>query len=69
MFINIDIGQGADIYLVFAFLGKCIGGLLIQSVDSFNDQDVILSQLFEIALIFPLSALEVKGRQLHTLTG
>jgi len=49
MFINIDIGQGADIYLVFAFLGKCIGGLLIQSVDSFNDQDIILSQLFEIA--------------------
>jgi hypothetical protein len=38
-------------------------------VDSFNDQDIILSQLFEIALIFPLSGLEVKGRQLHTLTG
>ena len=69
MLINIDIGQRTDVYLIFAFLGKCIGSLLIQSVNTLNDKNIIRSQLFEIALIFPLSGLEVKGRQLHTFTG
>ena len=69
MLINIDIGQCTDIYLVFTILGKCIRCLLIQTVDTFDHQNIIRSQLFEIALIFPLSGLEVKGRQLHTFTG
>ena len=69
MLINVDIGQRTDVDLVFALLGKCIGSLLIQSVDSLDDQNIVRSQLFEIALVLPLSGLEVEGRQFHPLSG
>ena len=69
MLINIDIGQCTDIDLVFTLLGKCIRCLLIQAVDTFDHQNIIRSQLFEIAFILPLSGLEIEGRQLHALSG
>ena len=61
MLINVNIGQRTDIDLVFTLLGKRIGCLLIQTVDTFDNQNIIGSQLFEIALILPFSGLEVKG--------
>ena len=51
-----QLGQGADVDFEFALLRRRIGKLIVETVDSFNDKDILLSQLQVISLIFSLTA-------------
>ena len=57
MLINIQLGQGADVDFEFALLRQRIGKLIVETVDSFNDKDILLSQLQVISLLSPLTKL------------
>ena len=59
MLINIQLGQGADVDFEFALLRQRIGKLIVETVDSFNDKDILLSQLQVISLIFSLTAYKI----------
>ena len=59
MLFNIQLGQGADVDFEFALLRQRIGKLIVETVDSFNDKDILLSQLQVISLIFSLTAYKI----------
>ena len=68
MLIDIELCQRTDVDPEFAFPGQCIRQLVIQAVNSLNDQNIILFQLFEAALVFPLSGLEIKTGKFYRFT-
>ena len=63
--INIQLGQGADVDFEFALLRQRIGKLIVETVDSFNDKDILLSQLQVISLIFSLTAYKIVSWKLY----
>ena len=68
MLINIQLGQGADVDFEFALLRQRIGKLIVETVDSFNDKDILLSQLQVISLIsVSYTHLDVYKRQGYLL--
>ena len=69
MIINIQRCQGTDINLILALVGQRVGHLVIQAVNSFDDQNIVLSKLFEIAAVLTLADLKVKGWKLDSLSG
>ncbi len=67
MFIHIQRCERADINLEFALSGQAVRHLFIESVDSLDHQDIILSEFGLLSAVLPPSRLKVKGRQLYLL--
>ena len=69
MLIDIQLRQGTDINTVFALGRERIAQRVIEAVDTFDDQDIFLAQLQEIAVVFTFAGEEVIHRQLHPFSG
>ena len=67
MVVDIDLGQGGDIDLEACVHRKLLRHLVIQAVDAFDDEDVVLAELTEVAAVLALSGDEIVDRQLHRL--
>ena len=67
MVVDIDLGQGGDIDLEAGVRRKLLRHLVVQAVDAFDDEDVVLTELTEVAAVLALSGDEVVDRQLHGL--
>lgn len=65
--VDIDLGQGGDIDLEAGIRRKFLRHLVVQAVDAFDDEDVVLTELTEVAAVLALSGDEVVDRQLHRL--
>ena len=65
MFVDVELGQRADVYLEFTVGRKGVGEPVIQAVDSLYNQNISLPQLKEVSLILPDSLFKVIVGKLH----
>ena len=65
MLVDIQLCQRTDVNLELVLSRQRIGKLLIETVDSFDDQYIIRSQGQKISVIFPLSLHKIILRHLH----
>ena len=68
MAVDVDLRQRADVDAEFALRRKGVRKAVIQSVNTLDDEDVLRSELHEIALVLGLAGLEVELRHLNSLT-
>ena len=67
MLIDIQLGQCTDIDLEFIFFWQIMGQRIIQTVNAFDHQNILLSELHIMSVIFPFSGLEIKRRKFNPL--
>ena len=67
MVVDIDLRQGGDIDLEAGVHRKLLRHLVVQAVDAFDDEDIVLTELTEVAAVLALSGDEIVDRQLHRL--
>jgi len=67
VFINIQLCQRRNINLKFTFCGKCIRQLIVQTMNSLYDKNIIFFKLQGPATVFPLSRLEIERRHIYFL--
>ena len=68
MFINIKCGECGNINLIFTLNGKCLTHLVVKSMNSFDYENVIRTELLKVALVFSGSDLKVKCRNLDSFS-
>ena len=68
MLVDIELGQGSDIDLKFALPGQTVGQLIIEAVDSLDNQNIVLSHGQVIAVVFLLSAFKIEIRKFYSLS-
>ena len=65
MLIDIQLGQCTDIDLEFIFFWQIMSQRIIQTVNAFDHQNILLSELHIMSVIFPFSGLEIERRKLN----
>ena len=69
MYIQVQCGEGADIYLKLVLLGNGICQLVIESVNPLDHKYVTVPQLQDRLIIFTVSRNEIISGQLDGLSG
>ena len=69
MIVNIHAGKRTDINTVFAFVGKRIGGLIVQAVNPFNNQYIFRTQGLIISLVLAHSRFKIEAGKFYGFTG
>ena len=64
MLIDIQLGQCTDIDLEFIFFWQIMGQRIIQTMNAFDHQNILLTKLHIMSVIFPFSGLEIERRKL-----
>ena len=65
MLIYIELGEGTDINLKLPVIRKGFGKLRIETMDTFDHENIPTLHLQLSAVIFPLSGNEIKSWNLH----
>ena len=65
MLIDIQLGQCTDIDLEFIFFWQIMGQRIIQTMNAFDHQNILLTKLHIMSVIFPFSGLEIERRKLN----
>ena len=65
MLIDIQLGQCTDIDLEFIFFWQIMGQRIIQTMNAFDHQNILLTKLHIMSVIFPFSGLEIERRKFN----